>query len=106
MNIGFIFSDPILSGQSGIQRAAFNIIGHLLGAANGALDGVVIDFRKITPAINVYIPSRTPEQRNCCVLQTTFGNTQFKWMFHLPYTSLGSKTGSPTIRTEPFSIFL
>jgi len=77
MDIGFVFGDPVFAGQSSIQSAAFYIIGHLLGAADGALNGVIIDFRKIASAVYIYIPARTPEQRNRGVLQTPFWNSQF-----------------------------
>ena len=82
MHIRIVFRDPVFSGQAGIEGFILYIDGHFLSTADGTIDAVVVDFRKIAPAVNVDIPAAALEERNGGVLQTSFGDAQLQFILH------------------------
>jgi len=44
MDIGFVFEDPVVAGDPGIENALLNIAGHFLSADEEALDFDIVDF--------------------------------------------------------------
>jgi hypothetical protein len=82
VHVGAVFGDPVLAGEPGVQRPAFHIAGHLLGAADGTFNEIVIDFREITAAVHADGPARALEQRDRRLLEAALGDPQLQLRAH------------------------
>ncbi len=79
MDVGSIFSNPVFTGESRFKGSVFNVTWHFLCPADGTLDIVVINFRKIASAVHIDVPSRSLKQCNGCILKAPFGDAKFQW---------------------------
>ena len=67
---------PVAAGQTGIQKAMFDVARHLLRANEHALDLGIVDRWKVRAAVDIDVVTGAAEERDRGVLQTTFGNTE------------------------------
>src|SRR6185437_10441948 len=68
------FDHPVLSGQSTVQSAVFDVAGHLLRANQHALDFRVAGRGEIRARTGVDFQAGVREERECGLLQAAFGN--------------------------------
>jgi len=73
-DLGVVLHGPVFAGDAAVQGAVLHVAAHLLGPAHGAGDLRVVDIGKITPAIDLNMPTGTPEEFQGRLLQTAFGD--------------------------------
>ena len=72
-DVGFVFQDPILAGQSGIQDAILDVARHFLRADQHALDFVIVDGGKIGARADIDFVARAAKKLQRGFLQASFG---------------------------------
>jgi len=77
LDVGLVLFRPVPARQPGIQSPVFHIPRHLLSPAYGKCHGGVIDFREITPPVDIDPPTGLFEELDGCGLKTSFGYSEF-----------------------------
>ncbi len=78
MTLRFVFQNPILAGQSGVEDAVLNVARHLLRADQHALDFLIIDGGKIRTRADTDFIARATKKLQRGFLQASFGQSQLQ----------------------------
>jgi len=70
-----VLCNPVLSGEACVNDATLNVDRHLLGTAQGALNGIVINIGEVAAAMHVDLPARSSEKCHSCILEAPLGDT-------------------------------
>ena len=79
-NIRIVFTDPVISGQSAVENAFFDIAGHFLSTDQHAFDFRIIDRREIGPRTDLYFISGFGKHIRGCLFETPFRQAQHQFL--------------------------
>ena len=75
----FVFGDPVLAGEPGVEHAVRDVARHLLRADQHALDLGIVDGREVRPRADVDVEAGAREQLHRRVLQRAFRDAELEF---------------------------
>ena len=85
-DVGAVFADPVVSGESAVEDALFHIAGHFLRADEHTFDFGIVNRGEIRTGVDRDLITGFGEHIGCRLFQTAFRKSEHQFVCHIVFS--------------------